>query len=96
MKRLCSLEEKAKLSLILSQFHGMNEVEIAMITGISADAVEESLAQAVKQLTVEIDSSLLEKRLEFLHKSYGRINSSFRKDQVFAKAATGDTGDREN
>lgn len=84
-EKIMNLEEKAKLSLILSQFHGMNEVEIATITGISADAVEESIAQGVKQLTVEIDSLLLEKRLEFLHKSYGRISSSFRKDQVFAK-----------
>jgi len=84
-EKIINLEEKAKLSLILSQFHGMNEVEIATITGISADAVEESIVQAVKQLTVEIDSSLLERRLEFLHKSYGRISSSFRKNQVFAK-----------
>ncbi len=82
-EKINRLEDNAKLSLILSQFHNMNDVEIAMIVGIPADAVKEAIAQAVKRLTVEIDSSLLDKRLAYLEKSYGRIHPTFRKYQVF-------------
>lgn len=78
------LEEKAKLTLILSQFHNMSEAEIALVLEISEKAVGEAIRHAIQQLTIEINNAHLDKRLEFLQKSYGRISSSFRKDQVFA------------
>lgn len=83
-KKINKLEEKAKVSLILSQFHNMSEAEIATILEISEEAVREAIRQAIQQLIIEIANSHLDKRLEFLQKSYERISSSFRKDQVFA------------
>lgn len=83
-KLILQLEGKAKLSFILSRFHKMNDREIAKIVGISEDAAREAIAQAVQQLLIEIESELLDKRLEYLEKSYGRMSLSFRKDQVFA------------
>ncbi|WP_203249249.1 RNA polymerase sigma factor [Sporosarcina beigongshangi] len=83
-EKINALEEKAKVSLILSRFHNMSEAEIATILEISEEAVREAIRQAIQQLIIEIDNSHLDKRLEFLQKSYERISSSFRKDQVFA------------
>lgn len=77
--QIIQLTRREKLMFILSQFHGMNDEEVAMIIGIPVDDARRSLTAAFDQL----DGENLEKRLEFLERSYRRIRPSFRKEMVF-------------
>ena len=79
--RLSNLKREIKVPFILSEFHKMDNLEIATITDTSPKIVEQAIAEASRDL----GDAQLEKRLEFLNKSYGRMKSSFRKEQVFAK-----------
>lgn len=77
--QIIQLTSEEKLALILSQFHGMNDEEVALIIGIPVDDARRRLTAAFDQL----EGGNLEKRLGFLGKSYRRIRSSFRKEMVF-------------
>ena len=82
-EEIIRLDEKKKVSFILSQFHGMKASDIATVTGSSEEAVRLSIAEAHRQIGKQIGGSQLEKRLEFLNKSYGRMSPLFRKENVF-------------
>ncbi|MER2090470.1 MAG: hypothetical protein ABS920_12090, partial [Sporosarcina sp.] len=75
------LETDKKVPFILSAFHKLDETEIATIMDTSVEAVELAITEASSDLEV----AQLEKRLEFLTRSYGRLKTSFRKEQVFAE-----------
>lgn len=77
--QIVQLTSGEKLALILSQFHEMNDEEVAAIIGISVDDARLTLTAAYHQL----ERGNLEKRLEFLDKSYRRIRPSFRTEMVF-------------
>jgi len=77
--QIVQLRSEEKLALILSQFHGMNDEEVAAIIGIPVDDARRTLTAAYHQL----EGENLGNRLEFLGKSYRRIRSSFRKEMVF-------------
>lgn len=77
--QIVQLTSGEKLALILSQFHGMNDEEVAAIIGIPVDDARRTLTAAYHQL----EGGNLEKRLEFLDKSHRRIRSVFRKEMVF-------------
>lgn len=79
--QIVQLETGKKVPFILSQFHKLDELEIATIMDTSAETVELAITEASRDL----GDAQLEKRLEFLNRSYGRMKSSFRKEQVFAK-----------
>lgn len=70
-----------KVPFILSQFHKLDDSEIVKITDTSLETVEQAITVAFRDL----GDAQLKKRLEFLNKSYRRLKSSFRKEQVFAK-----------
>lgn len=77
-----NLEMEYKVPFILSQFHKLDDSEIVKITDTSLETVEQAITVAYRDL----GDAQLKKRLEFLNKSYGRMKSSFRKEQVFAKS----------
>ena len=81
--KIINLEVTLKISLILSRFHDIDATEIAKLVGISTEAVNEAIDQAVQQLVEGSDHLRLVKQLEFLNMSYGRIRTSFRKEQVY-------------
>jgi len=78
--QIVQLETRKKIPFILSKFHKMDDVEIATIMDTSPMIVE----QAVMEASRDLGDGQLEKRIEFLEKSYGRMKSSFRKERVFA------------
>jgi len=78
---IVQLEKRKKISFILSKFHEMDDEEIATIMDTTAETVEQAITDASR----DVGDAQLDKRVEFINKSYGRIKSSFRKDQVFAK-----------
>ena len=82
-EKIGQLEKKSKVCFILSQFQEKTDEEIAMIVGMSEEAVCMLITQAYEVLAVQIEGHRLEKRLEFLTKSYGRISSFFRQEKVF-------------
>lgn len=77
--QIVHLTSREKLAFILSQFHEMNDEEVAAIIGIPVEDTRLTLTAAYHQL----EGGNLEKRLEFLDKSYRRIRPSFRKEMVF-------------
>ncbi|QNK89212.1 hypothetical protein H7992_05765 [Sporosarcina sp. resist] len=77
-----NLEMEYKIPFILSQFHKLDDSEIVKITDTSLETVEQAITVAFR----DMGDAQLKKRLEFLNKSYGRMKSSFRKEQVFAKS----------
>jgi DNA-directed RNA polymerase specialized sigma24 family protein len=79
--QIVQLKTGNKVPFILSKFHKLDDLEIATIIGTSPETVKQAIMEASRDLGV----ALLEKRLEFLNKSYGRMKSSFRKERVFAK-----------
>jgi len=81
--KIINLEVTLKISLILSRFHDIDDTEIAKLVGIPTEAVKEAINHAVYQLVEGSDHLRLAKQLEFLNMSYGRIRTSFRKEQVF-------------
>ena len=78
--KIVQLETENKIPFILSQFHKMDDLEIATIMDTSLEIVEQAITEAFRDL----GDGQLEKRMEFLKKSYRRMKSSFRKEQVFA------------
>lgn len=80
--QIVNLEMGYKVPFILSQFHKLDDSEIVKITDTSLETVEQAITVAFRDL----GDAQLKKRLEFLNKSYGRMKSSFRKEQVFAKS----------
>ena len=79
--QIVKLETENKVPFILSQFHKLDDLEIAAIMDTSLEEVQ----QAITVVSRDLGDAQLEKRLEFLNKSYRRMKSSFRKEQVFAK-----------
>ena len=79
--QIVQLETRKKTPFILSKFHKMDDLEIASIMDTSPLIVEQAIAEA----SLDLGDRQLEKRIEFLEKSYRRMKFSFRKDQVFAK-----------
>ena len=79
--QIAQLGTAIKVPFILSRFHKLTDFEIAAITDTSVEIVERAIIEASHNLEV----AQLDKKLEFLYKSYGRITSSFRKEQVLAK-----------
>lgn len=79
--QIVNLEMGYKVPFILSQFHKLDDSEIVKITDTSLETVEQAITVAFRDL----GDAQLKKRLEFLNKSYRRMKSSFRKEQVFAK-----------
>ena len=77
--QIVQLTREERLVFILSRFHSMSDEEVAVIIGISVDEVRRSLTATFYHLK----GGNLEKRLEFLDKSYRRVRSSFRKEMVF-------------
>lgn len=72
------LDEVCRVPFVLRQFHQLGYEEIASIVGSSALEVEER-AKATKRL---LQGDQLDKRLEFLKKSYGRLPVLFNKENV--------------
>ena len=66
MTRLNQVETGNKVPFILSKFHKLNDLEIAAITDSSLETVE----QAITEVSHQLGEAQLEKRLEFLDKSY--------------------------
>ena len=81
MIRIVKIETVKKVPFILSHFHMLDNLEIAAIMDTSLEEVQ----QAISAVSSQLEDAQLEKRLEFLNKSYRRMKSSFRKEQVFAK-----------
>jgi len=79
--QIVNLEMQYKVPFILSQFHILDDSEIAKIMDTSLVTVEQAITVAFR----DVGDAHLEKRLEFLNKSYRRMKSSFRKELVFAK-----------
>ncbi|MBO0589637.1 hypothetical protein [Sporosarcina sp. E16_8] len=79
--QIVNIETGKKVPFILSHFHMLDDLEIAAIMDSSPERVEQTIAEASRDL----GDRQLEKRIEFLEKSYRRLNSSFRKEQVFVK-----------
>ena len=65
--KIINLEVTLKISLILSRFHDIDATEIAKLVGISTEAVNEAIDQAVQQLVEGSDHLRLVKQLEFLN-----------------------------
>lgn len=78
--KIVQLETTKKIPYILSKFHKLDDIEIATIM----DTFPEIVEQAIMEASRDLGNRQLEKRLEFLNKSYGRMKSSFRKERVFA------------
>jgi len=79
--KIVKIETIKKVPFILSHFHMLDDLEIAAIMDTSLEEVQ----QAITAVSSQLKDAQLEKRLEFLNKSYGRMKFSFRKDLVFAK-----------
>lgn len=79
--QIVNFEMEHKVPFILSQFHKLGYLEIATIMNSSLEEVQ----QAITVVSSQLEGTQLEKRLEFLNKSYRRMKPSFRKEQVFAK-----------
>ncbi|KAA0944011.1 sigma-70 family RNA polymerase sigma factor [Sporosarcina sp. ANT_H38] len=77
--QIVKLEMRIKVPFILSEFHKLDELEIAAIMDTSPEGVQQAITAAHNQL----EDAQLEKRLEFLDKSYLRMRTSFRKEMVF-------------
>lgn len=79
--RIVKIETVKKVPFILSHFHMLDDLEIAAIMDTSLEEVH----VAITAVSSQLEDGQLEKRLEFLNKSYRRMKSSFRKELVFAK-----------
>ena len=75
------MKRKIKYHSFFRNFHKLDDLEIAAIMDTSLEEVQQAITAASRDL----EDAQLEKRLEFLNKSYRRMKSSFRKEQVFAK-----------
>lgn len=82
-KKIIQLNRELKLSIILSIFHEMDDMDIAHLLGISEESVKDSIHQAYLRIADDSDHLRIAKQLEFLKLSYGRINPMFRKERVF-------------
>ncbi|WP_124071277.1 RNA polymerase sigma factor [Filibacter tadaridae] len=82
-ERINQLEEKDKITFILSQFHNIELTKIAQITGLTKEKAEYAIRESFQQISVQADRAVVEKQLEFLAKTYKRISYSFNKEAVF-------------
>ena len=80
--KIVMLETDRKVPFILSKFHHLDDVGIAAIL----DTAEETIEQAIAKVFYDLEIASLKKRLEFLAKSYGRLKTTFKKEQVFAES----------
>lgn len=77
--RIIALPKEGRLPFILNQFHDKSTAQIAEILNVPAEEVETTLAEAFHRL----DEPNLEKKLEFLHTSYGRLPTLCDEDRIF-------------
>lgn len=80
-EKIIVLEKKKRIVFILSQFHGMNNLGISSVLDMSEAAIQESISETYRDLNEQ--EKKLEKRLEFLGRSYDRFNLLFNTVNVF-------------
>lgn len=85
-EKIILLDKEWKMAFILSKFHGMDNAEISKIIEMPEPTVELVTSIAYKYLEEKVTQ--LEKRLDFLRKSYNRITLLFNIENVFQKRET--------
>ena len=82
--KIVQLDVKYRIPLILSSFHELSENQIATILDCSPSEVEKNI-QTAKSL---LNGNHLEKRLEFLAKSYDRLPVLFNAEQIVGRTVS--------
>lgn len=77
--RMIDLPKEVRIPFILNLFHNKSTAQIAEILNVPTEQVETQLAEAFQQL----NEPNLEKKLEFLHTSYGRLQTLYDEDRIF-------------
>ncbi|MFC5602180.1 sigma factor-like helix-turn-helix DNA-binding protein [Sporosarcina koreensis] len=77
--RVCALPKEYRVPFILDRFHNKSSKEIAEITGRTVHQAE----QAVNEALSVLDESDLDKKLEFLSKSYERLSPTCDEANIF-------------
>lgn len=77
--RVVGMPKEYRVPFILNQFHKKTATQIAEITGETEQHVEQSLTQARSLL----DEPNLEKKLEFLNRSYERLSPTYNEMNIF-------------
>lgn len=78
--QIVKLAEQYRMPLVLQKFHAFSVEEIAMVMTIPMEEVETALQVATKSIKEAVGSpsaDIVEKRIEFLRKSYERLPSLF-------------------
>lgn len=78
-RRLVALPKECRVPFILVRFHKKTMKEIAEITGLT----EQQANQAVNEAYSILDEYELEKKLEFLSKSYERLSPYYNETNIF-------------
>lgn len=78
-RRLIGMPTECRVPFILARFHNKSIVEISEITG----ATEQQAEQAVNEAHSIVDEPYLDKKLEFLNKSYVRLSPSYSEANIF-------------
>ncbi|MGN7387363.1 RNA polymerase sigma factor [Sporosarcina sp. SAFN-015] len=77
--KLIGMPAEYRVPFILDRFHTKSLIEIAEITGMTEQQVRLALTKAYSIM----DEPNLDKKLEFLNKSYERLSSSYNETKIF-------------
>lgn len=78
-RRLVGMPKEYRVPFILDRFHNKTSMQIAEITGETEQHVEQSLTKAYSLM----DEPNLDKKLDFLNRSYERISTSYNEMNIF-------------
>ena len=78
-RKLIGMPTKYRVPFILDRFHNKSSIEIAEITRMTEQQVVLTLTKACSLM----DEPNLDKKLEFLNKSYERLSSSYNETNIF-------------
>ncbi|MCM3711571.1 RNA polymerase sigma factor [Sporosarcina luteola] len=78
-RRLVALPKKCRVPFILNRFYNKSSKEIAEITGMTVQLAEQAVAEAI----VILEEPNLDKKLEFLNRSYERFPRSYNEANIF-------------
>lgn len=78
-RRIIALPKEYRVPFILERFHNKSSKEITEITGLTEQRAEQAVNAAISILSEPV----LDKKLEFLGKSYERLSPSYNEANIF-------------